>query len=228
MNDPRPNIWLLQAQNDSKALIAALQNDDTNIRKRAAAALRILGAIEAIPALRDAIDNEQNAATKEHLKLVLDNLLIEYQQRTPTMPDATRELVEQLQSSNPAVIVKAAHKLGKLNDKTAVEALVLIFNNTDLPAHVRLSAADSLIELKSAPAVVTLLAALRSPSWRSRRNAAAILGQLRADWATARLAEYLDDESEQVRRTAYAALKYIDTAEARAALAKHDGTAPEV
>lgn len=218
MSDLRPNIWQLQAQRDSKALIDALQSADSDVRQRAAAALHALGTIEAIPALSRAMNAEQDDIAKAHFKIVLDDLEQERQARAPRMSEQTRSLVAQLQGNNPAAIIKAANQLGKLKDKTAVESLVLIFYNTQLPASVRLSAAEALIELNSAPTVVSLLVALKSDSWQTRRNGAAILGQLRAEWATERIAEHLDDENEHVRRTAHAALKKIGTPEARNAL----------
>jgi HEAT repeat protein len=73
--------------------------------------------------------------------------------------------------------------------------------------------------MDSAPVEVSLLGALRSDRWRVRRNAAAILGQLAASWAVKPLAALLTgDDNEVVRKTAHAALRRIDTAEARAAL----------
>jgi HEAT repeat protein len=216
--DHRPNIWQLQAQRDSKALIEALQNEDRDIRQRAASALRILGAAEALPTLRRLLADERDPATRTHLEGVIESLLQEQPEGTLPMSDAARALVARLQSSDPAVIVKAARDLGRLKDKTSVEALILLFHNTQLPERVRLSAAEALIELESAPAVVTLLAALKSQSWQIRRNGVAVLGQLRAEWAVERIAERLQDENEHVRRTALAALKRIDSKSAHKAI----------
>lgn len=214
MNDRSPNIWQLQAQGDSKGLTHALQNPDAETRKRAAAALRILGAVESIPALRRAIEAELDDETRAHLELALAALQHDQQQARTEQARHTRQLVAQLKSSDPAVVIKAAHALGRLSDKTAVEALILIFNDAAMPPQVRLTAAEVLIELQSPPAVVTLLAALKNDSWQTRRNAAAILGQLQADWAVARLADRLQDEHPQVQRTARAALKRIGTPQA--------------
>ena len=221
-----PNIWQLQAQGDSKALIAALQNADSDVRKRAAAALHVLGDIEAIPALNQAIKAETDESTRTDLKIILDDLIREHRNQAPHFSEATRSLVAQLQSNNPATIIKAANKLGTLKDKTAVESLMRIFQNNRLPGSVRLSAAEALIEMDSAPMEVSLLAALRSESWQIRRNGAAILGQWRADWAVERIAEGLHDQSEHVRRTAHAALKRIDNAEARNALQAYERLGP--
>ncbi len=127
-------------------------------------------------------------------------------------------LIEVLKSRNPESVIAAARALGTLGNRMAVEPLVILFHNSSSPPAVRLSAAEALLELKSAPAVVTLLGALRRDSWEVRRNAAAVLGQIQAVWAVAPLAAALDDPHPVVRRTAAAALKRIGTAEAIAAL----------
>ncbi|MCD4684596.1 MAG: HEAT repeat domain-containing protein, partial [Anaerolineae bacterium] len=75
-----------------------------------------------------------------------------------------------------------------------------------------------LLKLQSAPAVVTLLGALRRDSWQVRRNAAAVLGQIQATWAVEPLAKALDDAHPVVRRTAAAALRRIGSADAINAL----------
>lgn len=222
MSDLRPNIWLLQAQGDVKGLIDALHNSDPDVRKRAAAALRALGAVESVMALRRALETETDDETRNHLDMALNSLLIDQYEAENELGQQTRQLVAQLKSSDPAIILKAAHGLGTLKDKTAVEALVLLFNNTQLPANVRLTAAEALIELDSAPSVVTLLAALRSPAWKIRRSAAGILGQIKANWAVDRLAERLRDENEYVQRTARAALQHIGTPDATKAIDAYD------
>jgi HEAT repeat protein len=216
LSDLRPNIWRLQAQFDTQGLIEALKNDDAGIRKRAAAALRTMGATEAIPTLQQLLKVEQNSDVRHAITAALDHLLPEQSEKVPA-------LIAQLQSSQPEAVIYAARALGEIKDKTAVEALVLVFHNPQLPGRVRLAAAEALIKLESAPAVVTLLAALRSADWRIRRNAAAVLGQLRADWAIDSLVSSLGDENEVVGRTARAAIRRIGTPEALEALAAVDG-----
>ena len=211
MSNLRPNIWQLQAQRDSKGLINALQNEAPEVRRQAAAALRVIGAVEAIPALRRALAAEQDALTHTHLDMVLETLLAERQETEAARSTQTFQLIAQLKSSDPDIIIRAAQALGRLKDKTAVEALVLVFHNALLPANVRLAAAEALIEMESAPAVVTLVAALKSPSWQARRNAAAMLGLMNADWAVERLVDRLRDDHALVQRTAYAALQRIGT-----------------
>jgi hypothetical protein len=126
--------------------------------------------------------------------------------------------IAQLKSTEAARVLDAIHKLSDIKNKRAVEALVLLFNDRTRPADQRLESAEALLKLDSAPIEVALLGTLRSPTWKIRRNSAAILGRMRADWAVQPLAEALKDEVEIVRRTALAALKAINTPEARQAL----------
>lgn len=215
MNDQTPNIWLLQTRQDTNGLIQCLAHSDAEIRKRAAAALRTLGAVSAIAALEQALGQEKDPDVRATLAAVLEALMIEL---GPIRRAHTRRLVEQLKSADHDTVRQAAQELGKLKDKTAVEGLVLVFHNAQIPAPVRLAAAEALIELESPPAVVALLVALRRKEPVFRRNAAAVLGQLRADWAVGPLAERLHDENELVRRTAEAALRRIATPDALKAL----------
>lgn len=225
MTDIRPNIWRLQATLDINGLVQALTDEDPNIRKRATAALYALGAVDAVPAMRDALDRETNTEVRASLVTALAYLGAE---DTTAAKVATQEtdvsaaerLILQLNSEQAERVIQAARALGELKDKTAVEPLVIVFRNPALGGYVRLAAAEALLALESAPAEVTLLAALRNAKWQLRRNAAAILGQLRADWAVVPLGESLHDPHEVVSRTARAALKRIGTREARKILAE--------
>jgi len=230
VNDDRPDIWKMQTRFDTRGLIEALRHADPAIRKRAVVALRAVGAVEAIPALKDALHHEQDADTREAIVAALatlesdqNPLVIEETlglQHTPQ--DETQILLEtyiaQLKSAEAARVLDAIHKLSDIKNKRAVEALVLLFNDRTRPADQRLASAEALLKLDSAPIEVALLGTLRSPTWKIRRNSAAILGRMRADWAVQPLAEALKDEVEIVRRTALAALKAINTPEARQVL----------
>jgi HEAT repeat protein len=98
VSDPRPNIWLLQAQGDSRGLIEALQNSDADVRKRAAAALRALGAVESVMALRRALENETDDDTRNHLDMALNSLLIDQYEAENELGQQTRQLIAQLSS----------------------------------------------------------------------------------------------------------------------------------
>lgn len=220
--DSNFDIWRLQAQADIRGLIEAVKSGTPDIRKRAATSLRALGASSAIPALQAALVTEQDNAVRATLIATLDYLFAQEidddSEQSAEQHNRVVQLISQLNSGGPEQIIRAAQELGRIKEKIAAEALVMVFHNRALPGNARLAAAEALIKLESAPVEVTLLAALRNPDWHVRRNAAAVLGQLGADWAVAPLAVALRDEYEIIRRTAYAALKRIDTPEARRAI----------
>lgn len=231
MSDSKSDIWRLQAQFDIQGLIEALKQDDTGIRKRAAAALRAIGAKQAVPALRVALVNEQDSEVRAILASALDTLsdinediLTENVETSDQLAQITH-LIDNLQSDDPDQVIDAATQLGEFGDKIAVEPLVMIFNNMKTSIRVRLAVAEALLKLEGAPVEVALLAALRHNDWHIRRNGAAILGQLKAEWAVEPLTRALRDPHSTVRKTARAALQRIGTPEAIEALHRRPSTA---
>jgi hypothetical protein len=229
--DSNFDIWRLQAQADIRGLLEAVKDGTPDIRKRAATALRALGATSAIPALQTILVSEKDPELRNVLITTLDYL---FQQEVDEDEDVRSDqqsrvvhLIAQLNNNNPEHVIRAAQNLAELQEKLAAEALVVVFHNRQLRADVRLAAAEALIKLESAPVEVTLLAVLRNPDWRMRRNAAAVLGQLHADWAVSPLIAALRDEQEIVRRTAYAALKRIGTPQAMRAIEPPTVVAPQ-
>lgn len=223
MSDFRPDIWRLQAQLDTRGLVEALANIDPGIRKRAAAALRALGAVDAIPALKSTLEKERNDDVRGHLAAVLEGLQQEKDRQINVGDDSGElqvddpelvRLINALESDDPETVIQAAKTLGERGDKQAVEPLVTLFKTPTVAITVRLAVAEALLLLDSAPVEVALLGALRSQQWRIRRNGAAILGQLKADWAVEPLGRAVLDPHELVRRTARAALKHIGTPDA--------------
>lgn len=231
MSDPQEqDIWHLKSQLNIQGLIEALESDNAGIRKRATAALRTLGATQALPALRDAYEKE----TDPEAQIALASALEALKQKTGTLvapPELqddqppVKMMIAKLQSDHVDTVIQAARELGDLGDKIAVEPLVLLFNDHRQSIHVRFAVAEALLKLESAPIEVALLANLRHSDWHIRRNGAAILGQLKAEWAIQPLARALKDEHHVVRRTARAALKHIGTPESRKALAQADNIA---
>jgi hypothetical protein len=216
--DSRPNVWQLQSRHDKRGLIEALRYPDPEIRGRAAVALRTLNAVDAVPVLKEVLRTETDEQVRRNLTMVLHVLDHRTDVGSIAKTQDTDRLIEILKSRNTDSVIAAANALGTLGNRLAVEPLVILFHNPSSPPAVRLAAAEALLELKSAPAVVTLLGALRRDSWEVRRNAAAVLGQIQAIWAVVPLIAALDDPHPVVRRTAAAALKRIGTAEAIAAL----------
>ena len=213
-----PNIWQMQSRRDIEGLTEALTNADPDVRKRAATALRTLDAAEAVPALEAALAVEDDWQAQEHIVAAIQYLSRESRLSMMIRTRDVEGLTSLLYSPQVEEVISAAEALGELGDRGAVEALVAVFHNQHNPDMVRLAAAEALIKLQCAPGVVTLLAALRRDDWQVRRNAAAILGQLRATWATPALVVALHDENAIVRRTALAALRRIGTPEAMQAV----------
>ncbi len=218
MTGTRPNIWQLQSRRDIEGLIAALAYADPEVRRRAAGALRSLDVTEAVPALKAALRRETDTQTRRSLATALHDLDHRTDVKSLIKTNDVDGLIQALHSRHPEHVIAAARALGRLNDRLAVEPLVILFHNVAAPPAVRLAAAEALLELKSAPAVVTLLGALRRDAWQVRRNAAAVLGQIQATWAVEPLADALTDPHPVVRRTAAAALRRIGTADAIATL----------
>ncbi|MCE7948645.1 MAG: HEAT repeat domain-containing protein [Chloroflexi bacterium CFX4] len=221
-----PNIWLLQTKRDVDGLIAALRYTDPSVRRGAVAALRALSAWQAVPALQAQLiienDWQVHAAISAALQYLDHDLHVELMVKNRDV----RGLTKMLNSVRHEDIITACEALGDLGDRHAAEPLIMVFRNLAQPAKVRLAAAEALIKLESAPAVVTLLAALRRNDWQVRRNAAAVLGQLKAVWATEPLINALKDPSPIVAKTAAAALKYIGTPEAVLAAKQFEAAQP--
>lgn len=233
-DDFQSELWRMHMGRDIKGLVQMLRHQNPVARRRAAAALRTLNATEAVASLTEALEKEPIPETRASIVAAIDALQeinventddsnnAEGDDQQPEAPSPQSDLVrlvQLLKNADPEVAVAAARELGELNDKLAVEPLIFLFNAPDTPINVRLAVAEALLELNSAPVEVTLLAALRSPEWRTRRNGAAILGKLKAAWAVEPLTEALTDTNGAVRLTAHAALRHIGTQESMQALA---------
>lgn len=214
----RPNIWKFQADRDIKGLIKALDYPDPNIRKRAAAALRVLGARDAVSALNRALMKEPSPDVKEHISAALEHLDYDSFVTQVVEDRSVDDLIALLKTGSPEDIVRASEALGEIGDRLATEPLVMVFRNPLMSDEVRLAAAEALLALQSAPSVVSLLGGLKKDNWRVRHNAATVLGQLKALWATKPLIEALDDEHQSVRRAAAASLQRFQTPQAMEAL----------
>ncbi|MEP6988976.1 MAG: HEAT repeat domain-containing protein, partial [Chloroflexota bacterium] len=227
MKDFNFEIWRMQSQSDIKGLVAALKDTNPANRRAATTALRTLSATTAIPGVQDALLQESDPELREVLVTTLESLFVQNNENrtTPTTGDNRNivRLIARLSGAHTEQAIRAAQELGDSREKLTIEALLMTFNNRKMAARVRLAVAEALIKLQSAPAEITLLAALRNERWMIRRNAAAVLGQIQADWAVEPLIQSLRDPIEAVRRVARAALERIGTAEALAAI-----HAPEV
>lgn len=229
MSDDKLDMWDIQPELDIDGLVRGLSSDNKDIRRRSAAALKTMGSAQALPALKKAYKEEDDAQTRHAIAIAIEMLTHEARKqgnapkkmRANLRETKTQTLLRMLQSNDTEKVIAAAQKLGQLGDKAAVGPLIILFNDQKHSIQVRLAIAEALLKLESAPVEVALLANLRHPEWHIRRNGAAILGQLKATWAIQPLARALKDPHPVVRRTALAALKHIGTPESRKALAQN-------
>lgn len=217
-----PNIYQLQAKNDVDGLIQALRYPDPSTRRGAAAALRALSAWQAVPALQSALSVENDWQTHATISAALQYLDHDIHVELMIKNHDVKGLVKMLNSNRPDDVMTACEALATLGDKLATEPLIMVFRNLMMPPKVRLAAAEALLRLESAPAVVTLLGALRKGEPSVRRNAAAVLGQLQAVWAVEPLIKVLEDPQPIVAQTAAAALRRIGTPEAVQAAIRYE------
>ncbi len=214
MPTPIPNIWQLQLKGDIDGLINSLRHPESSVRRGAVAALRTLGAWQAVPAIEAALAVETDWQVHAVMMTALQYLDRDIHIETMVKNRDIKGLSKMLNSPKVEDLLTACKALGSMGDRQAVEPLIMVFRNPMMPNKVKLAAAEALLELESAPAVVTLLGALRRDNWQVRRNAAAVLGQLQAVWATEPLIRALEDENQAVQKTATAALQRMGTPEA--------------
>lgn len=147
-------------------LIAALQNEDSNVRRVAAEALGRLGYPRAVEpliiALRDEDPHVRRAAAK-----ALGNI---------GDARAVKFLVMALHDDNRYVRRAAVVALRKIRDPRAAEPLIIALRDED--SYVRQTAAEVLGNIGDARAVEPLIAALRDEEWSVRGAAIKALGEI--------------------------------------------------
>lgn len=226
----KPDIWRLQARWTVRSLIKALKSEDVIIRKRAAASLLVLGALDAIPYIETALQVETDDDVHLHMETAYLTLLREREERAKSPDDnhpsihrpivaridpETQELIDKLRTGDANQIIETARIAAERNALPVVETLVIIFNRSETPLKARLAVAEALLKMASAPVEVSLLGALRSDNWQVRRKGAIILGELSAEWALEPLMRCLTDDNVTVRQAAYHALHKINTPNSR-------------
>lgn len=213
-----PNIWQLQSRRDLDGLVEALRHADPEVRRHAAAALRTLDAAQTVDALKEALRVEADWDVQTCLTAAIQHLTHESTLHILVEQGNVSALVGLLHSPETDDVLAAIEGLVELGDRLAVEPLVVLFHDESLPDEVRYAAAEALIRLQGAPAVVTLLAALRRENPQVRANAARVLGEIRARWATRGLIEQIDDPDPEARAAVENALQRIGTPAALRAL----------
>lgn len=221
---PSPNIWQLQSQKNIQGIIQALDTRDPMVRKRAIGALRALRAHEAVSRLRTLYETEFNPEIRQLIQKALEEL--GGVEEKPAVPETQnpqevqkQALLQRLKGKETNDVIAAITELSNMSDRTVIEQLMAVFRDGKQPPEIRLASAEALLKLNSAPASVALLGALRKDDWQVRRNAAAVLGQLEAEWCVGPLIHMMkNDPNPTVRKVAAAALRRINTRAAQEAL----------
>ena len=181
MDPLTPNIWQMQVRNDVPALQAALRHPDPEIRRKAAVALRALDAPAALPALATALAIEADAPARASLLAAVQHFTPPDKLLPLLISQHNVEALIDLLYAGPAPAMHAViEALVKLGDRSAVESLIIVFHTADqVPDDVRYAAANALIALQSAPAIVTPLLALSAqPASEAHGMAVATLNNL--------------------------------------------------
>lgn len=189
------------------ALIQALGDSDTEVRRAAARGLGELEDVAAVPplvqALRDA-DAEVRSSAAWALGQIEDRRAME-------------GLAAALRDSAAEVRARAAWALGQLEDPRSAEALAAALRDAD--AEVRRMAAWALSQMEDPAAVPALLQALRDGNPEVRSMAAHALGEIGDRRAVEPLIGALRDDSPEVRHRAARSLGELGDPRAAAPLA---------
>lgn len=219
-----------------QALINQLNHHDHNIRKDAVLALINIEDPAKLPLLIQALRSERDPLVREDITYAIARM------GAAVVPD----LVALLKDDRSDVRNQAAHVLGKLRQRSAVEPLVMALYDPD--SAVVAKAAFALYQIGDAaavPALVSLLGhndadvqtmlitvlshfgsdavsalvrAAESERWQVREQVVEILGAIGDAAAVPTLLKALHDAEWQVRFASLMALNEIDSTETRPAL----------
>ncbi|MCX7840301.1 MAG: HEAT repeat domain-containing protein, partial [Anaerolineae bacterium] len=183
-------------------LIAALRDEDANVRERAAYALGEIGDVRAVEPLLVALRDE-NADVRGRAADALGRI---------GDVRAVEPLLVALRDESRLVRASAADALGKIGDVRAVEALLVALRDEDTSVHT--SAVGALGEIGDVQAVEPLLVALRDEDAMVRLRAADALVKIGDARAVEALLVALRDEDAMVRLRAADALGKIGDVQA--------------
>lgn len=171
--------------NTVQALITLLQGDDYYERSNAADTLGRMGAVEAVPFLRQALKDE-GFYVRRSAAIALGLL---------KQPEATEDLIPALQDEEYEVQEYTAIALGKIGDKRAVKALNQTLKNEN--GALVTYAAKALIELGEDP-IPLLIELLKDNNVKIRISAVSALNELPDPKIIEPLIEVFDDEESDV------------------------------
>ena len=196
----------LSSKRGVEALISALTDGETIIRRRAAISLGELGVEQAVAALTSALNDTDN----DVLWRVVDAL------EEIGSEQAVETLISALNHHDSIVRYRAAEKLGELGTARAVAALTSALNNDDYS--VRRTAAKKLRNLGSEQAVTVLVSALNSGDTRASYNAVEALVEIGSEQAAEVLISALNNHDSIIRDKAAEKLGEIGSEQAILAL----------
>jgi len=188
------------------ALILALNDENSYVRRSAAEALGKIGNSQAVDALILAL-NDKDSYVRRSAAEALGKI---------GNSQAVDALILALNDKDSYVRRSAAEALGKIGNSQAVDALILALNDEN--SYVRRSAAEALGKIGNSQAVDALILALNDENSYVRRSAAEALGKIGNSQAVDALILALNDENSYVRRSAAEALGKIGNSQAVDAL----------
>jgi beta-lactamase regulating signal transducer with metallopeptidase domain len=181
----------------AKALIAALKDEDAEVRRSAMTSLMRVRSPLALEPLMAAL-RDSDAEIREHAAFALGQL---HDER------AVPALTAALQDESADVREKAAFALGQVGAESAAGALAQALK--DSSPSIRSQAAFALGQIRSVAAVPGLLEALKDTDADVRKQAAFALGQIGDPGAIDALTAALKDVDTEVRRTVAFALGQV-------------------
>ena len=203
-----PDIMSMEEKRDIQGLIRALKNEDYLVRKDAAIALKKVGDETAVKSLIESMKYEKWQDDYTVLIAVRENSA----EALGIIGDkrAIQPLIGTLiEDSDEEVRWKAAAALGKLNDESAVDALIAALN--DKSWAVRRNATIALGDIGDEKGYEPLLSSINDKDWHVRKYAAIALGKIGDERAIDPLVKALNDEDSDVRWKSILALGKIGT-----------------
>ena len=203
-----PDIMSMEEKRDIQGLIRALKNEDYLVRKDAAIALKKVGDETAVESLIESMKYEKWQDDYTVLIAVRENSA----EALGIIGDkrAIQPLIGTLiEDSDEEVRWKAAAALGKLNDESAVDALIAALK--DKSWAVRRNATIALGDIGDEKGYEPLLSSINDKDWHVRKYAAIALGKIGDERAIDPLVKALNDEDSDVRWKSILALGKIGT-----------------
>jgi HEAT repeat protein len=238
--DAAERLGLAAASRAIDELTAAMEDDSTDVRLRAAKALGRIGGLAAMRPLIRALDEPNRWSTVRVAEILTlmgrevgDQLVASFEALSPRARVAAIDVLagirhlniapwlrERLAERDPDVRSRAAHALGVVGDLDAGPELVSALADGAWP--VRAMAAKSLGLLLQVDAIPLLCQALRDPEWWVRANAAEAL-RLMGPVGLGALRDVLDDPDVYARHQAVFMLEESGVVDEEVELLAHPG-----